>query len=883
MLALIALAIVAVGLPGLLFDLHQQRGQEAQRLAAKGRLLADSVAPLLVNALVVGDLATAEQSLRGANASGFFREIALYEADGHRPMLNVSPREAAVLTVPAWFAAWLAVPAFRIELPIEAGSVRYALLRLTPDVSPITQRLWDDARYTLLTTGLTLMLVLALIAAILNRGLRPIRDLGEIAQRFGGGDHSTRMPASDLPEVAPTVQAFNGMADNLERMLSQLRTKEAANRRLAAIVEQTEEAILTLDRESRITSWNRGAARLLGYTDVDMLGQPAEGLLLGNAAERAGELAALLETQPPLHWNTHLKRKSGTAVPAAAAASCLLDETGEPRGYILVARDMSRVKAVEDALIEARDAAEAGNRLKSEFLANMSHEIRTPMNGVIGMIGLALDTELDGEQREYLDLARSSAEALLTVINDILDFSKIEAGHLDMENLPFRLRPVLTDVLKSQALRAQEKGLELLLDIAPEVPDHYMGDPGRLRQILLNLLGNALKFTARGEVVVAVREESDAAGGLCLHFAVRDTGIGIPAEKLASIFDAFSQADSSVTRKFGGTGLGLTITRRLVELMRGNIHVESRPGEGSTFHFTACLDLAPTPEDASPDAVDLAGVAVLVVDDNATNRRILIESLGHLGMRVEAVDGATAALRALALAGVRGQPFRFALLDVHMPEMDGFALADRIRRDTAYDEVKIVMLSSIGMQGEAHLCRELNLSAYLTKPVIAAELLQTLRMLTLAQPGHTKSGPRERTGQHILLAEDNPINQRLAIALLSKSGFHVDVAHNGREAVEMVATGHYDMVLMDVQMPELDGLDATRAIRAAEMGPHRLPIIAMTAEAYPEDRRRCLDAGMDDYLAKPIQSGLLFEAIARSLTPEDVLNKSVRPERGVGP
>ncbi len=869
MLGLIALAIMAVGLPGLLIGVHQKQQHEHQRLISKSKLLADSVVPFLVNALVVGDLATAEQGLRGVNASGFFREIRLFEADGQRTMLDVSPREVSSNGVPGWFIKLLHMPDFRMDIPIVAGSVRYAVMRLQPDASVVEQMLWEDALNALSTTGLTLVLVLAMIAVILDRGFRPIRQLGFIAQRFGQGELQVRMPDIDLPEVSPTVKAFNSMADNLEHLLSEIQTKESAYRRLAGIVEQSEETIITLDRDHHITSWNRGAERMLGYPAAAIQGLPLTTLLAGNPGERADELADLLAIQPPSHWITQLTCQSGGQVTVAAASSRLLDEDGGASGHIVVARDITRIKAVEEALIEAKEAAETGNRMKSEFLANMSHEIRTPMNGVIGMIGLALETELDQEQREYLELASASAESLLTVINDILDFSKIEAGHLDMENIPFCLRSTLTDTLKSQALRAQDKGLELLLDIAPNIPDHFMGDPGRLRQVLLNLLGNAIKFTASGEVALHVSLETDTAEQCCLHFQVRDTGIGIPADKLASIFDAFSQADSSVTRKYGGTGLGLTITRRLVEMMHGQIRVESQPGVGSTFHFTACLEHADTPEDTSPNSVDLAGLRVLVVDDNQTNRRILTDSLGHIGMQVEAVDSAAAGQRALALAGARGQPKQFLLLDVQMPEMDGFTFAARLRRDPVYNELRIIMLSSVGMRGDAGLCRELGLAAYLTKPIAPAELLETLRMVSLArehEPAlvvtrHTLE--EQHHALHILLAEDNPINQRLAVALLEKSGYRVDIAVNGGEAVEMTASGHYDLVLMDIQMPILNGLEATRVIREREQNGQHLPIIAMTANAYPEDRERCLNAGMDDYLSKPIQRDLLFEAINR--------------------
>jgi PAS domain S-box-containing protein len=397
-----------------------------------------------------------------------------------------------------------------------------------------------------------------LFRSILTRGFRPIRLLGEAAERLGQGDFSARMADTDLPEVCPTVQAFNSMAGNLEKLLAEVRHQAATNRKLAAIVNQTDEAILTLDPQRNITSWNRGAERLLGFGAYEMLEHPVSELILSVSLDPEREVDEMLATRPPAHWETRLRRKSGAEAVVAVSASPLLDEDLSVVGAILVARDISRVKAAETALMHAKEAAETANRMKSEFLANMSHEIRTPMNGIIGMTDLALGTELNEEQQEYLGLVKSSANALLTVINDILDFSKIEAGRLDMETLPFHLRAVVGDTAKTQAIRLQDRPVELIFHVADDVPEVLLGDPGRLRQVLLNLLGNAIKFTEQGEIAITVERmtESDAADQAGLHFTLRDTGIGIPRHKLDHIFDAFSQADSSITRRYGGTGLG---------------------------------------------------------------------------------------------------------------------------------------------------------------------------------------------------------------------------------------------------------------------------------------------------------------------------------------
>jgi two-component system, sensor histidine kinase and response regulator len=683
----------------------------------------------------------------------------------------------------------------------------------------------------------------------------------------------------------------------LDRMEAKRKQAEEALResrgQFEDLFEQSVDSLFIHDSSGQIIDCNAEACRSLGYSREELLQLSVEDFATNlvkpedDESRPEGTLwqrvtASEVGKVRGVHLGEH-RRKDGTTFPVEVHVGSVVYNGA--RVILASARDITERKRAEEEMRRARDEAEEASRAKSDFLANMSHEIRTPMNGVIGMTGLLLDTDLSEEQREYAETVRLSGENLLDLVNEILDFSKIEAGRMEIETIDFDLRSAVEETIGLLAERAHAKGLELASVIEYEVPIALRGDPGRIRQVLVNLLGNAVKFTEQGEVILRVGLVEETENAAVVRFEVKDTGIGIDEEQHARLFRSFSQADASTTRRYGGTGLGLTISKQLVELMGGEIGVESEHGVGSTFFFGLPLKKQPEGARSTPKPLtDLSGLRVLVVDDNETNRKILHHQIISWGMKGDSVEDGQTALKILRSAVERGQRYDLAILDMQMPEMDGIELAQRIKAELTISSTRLIMLSSIGRRGNAEEARRADIEAYLTKPVRQSQLYDALATV-MGTPGDVAVPQEEKERQfvtryslkeakarsraRILVAEDNQVNQKVAVKMLERLGYRADVAANGLEAVEALSRIPYSAVLMDVQMPEMDGYEATKEIRRRYGSKRHTPIIAMTANAMQGDRENALDVGMDDYVSKPVKPEELGAVLERWILQTD--------------
>ncbi len=762
-----------------------------------------------------------------------------------------------------------------VKIPDESGAeFMGALEKLTENnlylvtVAPRSRYFAGHSSSLWVVVVLSLMASVTLMGALIYRGTR---ERQRIFQRLNESYESLETRVIDrTQELAAKNLELSDEITERGRVELDLRQSE---KEIRSIVDNVIDAIITIDSKGIVQTFNPAAERIFGYATSEVIGknvkiiipEPHNGL-------HSGYIQGYLQTGVNQIIGKTLeisgKRKDNTIFPMELSVSEM--RRGREIGFIGIARDISERKLIETQLVSAREEAERANSAKSDFLAVMSHEIRTPMNGILGMTHVVLDSELTQEQRENLNLVNYSAESLLSLINDILDFSKIEAGKLDLDQSDFRIRDRLEEIVKSLSIRTHEKNVDLIYTIAADVPETVSGDLGRLRQIIVNLVGNSIKFTEAGEISITVGVVSLTQDEVELRFEVSDTGIGISEEKQKIIFNPFTQADSSTTRKYGGTGLGLAITSQLVEMMHGKIWVESEPGKGSVFRFTCTLGVRHglSGMDGKKDIAVVRNRKILVVDDNEVNRTILKQTLEKCGMKPLLASSAGEAVEILNCHNIGNDCIPIALVDFMMPEIDGLKLTEMIRNDPNHSKLKIIIMSSVNAIDDGERCAELGVEVYLCKPLNYKDLLHTIAVTispsgsrTGSQPGEGKELPPLKPLK-MLLVEDNPVNQKLATLLLEKRGHSVVVAKNGLEAVERHKSGDFDLILMDVQMPEMDGLEATRVIRESEHATgKRIPIIAMTAHAFKKDQRACLEAGMDAYVSKPISKSLLFETI----------------------
>lgn len=684
-------------------------------------------------------------------------------------------------------------------------------------------------------------------------------------------------------EVAPDPQLLmqvGSLSTQLARTMEK-RRREQERLRLAAIVDSSYDAIISKDSDGIILTWNAGAERVYGYTEEEAVGQPISIIFPEGMTSPEPEIQdAIRSGRRLVMFDTIRRCRDGRMIPVSLTVSPLKDSRGRVIGASTIERDISDRQRREQQLKQATRQAETANRMKSEFLANISHELRTPMNAIIGMLDLALGEELESNLEDYLQTARDSADTLLHLLSDLLDFSRMEAGRFELEEEPFSIRDIVDSTMKTMSLRANEKGLELVGRVDQSIPDRVSGDGQRLRQILINLVNNAIKFTEQGEVAVLIEAISATADRVELNCEVRDTGIGIAPEDRDKVFRPFTQLDATTTRQQSGTGLGLAICQELIHKMGGELSLESELGQGSLFSFRIALPVLRTPTSSSAVIPDLADLPVLVVDDNQSNRTILQETLAAWKMRPTILANARQALDHMREAKANGESYELVIVDALMPEMDGFTLIEKLHEEGIDETAAVLMLSSADRQTFRERCEGLAVDGFLEKPVSQSDMLDAVVTVLKGTPDFREVAERIQTTQRslrILLAEDTPANQKVVKAILNKRGHSVEIADNGREAIELHQQAEYDLILMDVQMPTMDGLQATEAIRElSETQKASIPIVAMTAHARREDRQKCLQAGMDGYIAKPIDAKQLLKVIESSSRGRSTL-KSTPP------
>jgi two-component system, sensor histidine kinase and response regulator len=867
----VGIAIVAGGGVQTALLVAEGRADHSARLLREQTEALAFLAPLVADQALVGEYAGISQLLKNQVKKGEIAALSWTDRDG-KTLLGEDAADR--LEAPNWFASVAAIDHVEQTMEVTAGGVGYG--KLTARMTPLRaqNRLWQQFVKQVQIVAVTLFLMLQFIWLIFRGNLGTLRMLAEGANRFSQGDHAVRIDPEGAPEVQLAAEAFNNMANNTENLIASLGESESKNKLLATIVEQSSEAIWTKDLGGNITSWNSGAAAMFGYAPHEAIGRPLN-VSESTPAEEQARMRRLVAGER-FSYDARATTRSGTAIDIQVAVAPLLDDGNRCIGSIAVARDVTQHKRSEEALRLAREAAEAANHAKSSFLARMSHEIRTPMNGVLGMTELLLETGLTSTQRKYAETVQRSGKNLLGIINDLLDFSKIEAGKLELENVDMDLRRTIDDIVDLLAERAHAKGLELACSIPPDLPTHVRGDPLRLGQVLTNLVGNAIKFTEHGSVVIRVASVDETPASLAMRFEVTDTGVGISPESQSRIFDEFAQADGSTTRKHGGSGLGLAISKQLVEMMGGAIHVESALGAGSTFWFTASFDKQssqPQAESRGAPVGLLTGVRVLIVESSAINRGILLEQMANWEMSIRVAETPKQAMDLLVQAASRSVPYDLAIIDLGLPGVDALELARTIRAARA-DIAKLRLVMLTRRHADSRIAREAGFDACLVKPVRQTMLYECLVNVMAGRPQEAVALPVEsapvakaRAGIRgsILVVEDNLINQQVALGILQIQGYSVAVANNGREALDAYAKGAFDLILMDCHMPEMDGFEATMEIRRREQasGSRRVPIVALTANAMAQDRDECLNAGMDDHVAKPFSMQTMQDMLDR--------------------